>query len=669
MAAIDSQDPRFLTGNQQDLLRAALASNKPQQRSLNPSTISMPAVEGLSSAIPAFDATDAFPSFDPEDPLLAGFYDGDTSFDVDNTELSGVFPGDLEGNETHDKRKVSDASEDWEEGDSKRREGDDKQAKKPGRKPLTTEPTTKRKAQNRAAQRAFRERKEKHLKDLETKVAELTKDAEIEKQENGLLRAQVERLQAELKEYRSRMASDSSRAQSSSTYKPTTRSDFTFQFPAFGSLPSAGSELFGPKSLSYVKHESNNAVTNGTHTVSRQDSDGQQISPGHSGSAGASPSAIAASETHSPVTRQASSNMQSFAGLFSPGILNDATAATNSPDYGFPRLSNSPISQPMRENSTTSNTGNNRVFRFNSESVSSNTDSPSQSSMSQFNATSSCNTSPAPSQHPSPPKDNASSTNPGLTSINEMSTTNSLHTTPSVANSIDWLASQNGGQFDPVLFGDYRESQDAIVGDGDFNNGFFNEAFPFDFGSPMNFNDIMSPKPAAAVQVPQAGATTRIQRLDKPEPHKSLLAEVEKVQAGGDEDYGLPNVQTDSISKCPKQNGGILGTKLNANMLSANAIWNQLQANKDFQDGKFDLDNLCTELRSKAKCSESGMAVPATEVEKTIKKLSGPSAKDAGHNLIWDEAFVNETVNKLGASSSATWGGFGLTNEQLSQGW
>src|ERR1700759_4777927 len=62
------------------------------------------------------------------------------------------------------------------------------------------------KAQNRAAQRAFRERKEKHLKDLETKVEDLEKASESANHENGLLRAQVERLQVELKEYRKRLS-------------------------------------------------------------------------------------------------------------------------------------------------------------------------------------------------------------------------------------------------------------------------------------------------------------------------------------------------------------------------------------------------------------------------------------------------------------------------------
>lgn len=92
------------------------------------------------------------------------------------------------------------------------------QRKIPGPKPLTSKATSvfthdsyhvdnflqKRKAQNRAAQRAFRKRKEWHLKDLEAKVEELERNSESATTENSLLRAHVERLQVELKDYRMR---------------------------------------------------------------------------------------------------------------------------------------------------------------------------------------------------------------------------------------------------------------------------------------------------------------------------------------------------------------------------------------------------------------------------------------------------------------------------------
>jgi len=60
-------------------------------------------------------------------------------------------------------------------------------------------------------------------------------------------------------------------------------------------------------------------------------------------------------------------------------------------------------------------------------------------------------------------------------------------------NSVDWLATQNGGQFDPVLFGDYRDSQDAIIGGGDFTGGFFEDSFA-NFNSPVSFAEPQQPR-------------------------------------------------------------------------------------------------------------------------------------------------------------------------------
>ncbi|KAF9897992.1 DNA-binding transcription factor yap1, partial [Lobosporangium transversale] len=74
--------------------------------------------------------------------------------------------------------------------------------KKAGRKPLTTEPTNKRKAQNRAAQRAFRDRKERYVKSLEERIKELEElnpgktDAKLA-EENMNLKLMVQKLETE----------------------------------------------------------------------------------------------------------------------------------------------------------------------------------------------------------------------------------------------------------------------------------------------------------------------------------------------------------------------------------------------------------------------------------------------------------------------------------------
>jgi len=56
---------------------------------------------------------------------------------------------------------------------------------------------SRRKAQNRAAQRAFRERKERHVKDLEAKLASLEKNAATVTEENERLKLQLQKAETE----------------------------------------------------------------------------------------------------------------------------------------------------------------------------------------------------------------------------------------------------------------------------------------------------------------------------------------------------------------------------------------------------------------------------------------------------------------------------------------
>lgn len=100
-----------------------------------------------------------FGNFNIEESPYVDFLDGDGTFDFDPNESSDLLIGSLPGEhhqqskspsqpaddetEHGDKRKsIGDNDEDEIEGGGKRREGEDKTAKKPGRKPLTSEPTT-----------------------------------------------------------------------------------------------------------------------------------------------------------------------------------------------------------------------------------------------------------------------------------------------------------------------------------------------------------------------------------------------------------------------------------------------------------------------------------------------------------------------------------------------
>lgn len=645
----------YLSNAQQELLLAALASNNP---SIN-----------RDKSKPSTDMNPL--DFDDTSPYLE-YLDGDTSFDFDPSDLGGQHMFDNMGSNASnksdstdgdkpDKRKSPEEESPEDEVDAKRREGEPKEAKKPGRKPLTSEPTTKRKAQNRAAQRAFRERKEKHLKDLETKVEALSKAQEQDKHENGLLRAQVQRLQAELGEYKKRMSyasggiaahSPPSVARVVSRSNSNSQTDFQFDFPKFGALP--GNQLFG-NNIQSGREKTVSPSAGPTATLPRSNSMGRNPSPGtqinhHQMSSGNnSRSGSMNKGTNSPLA-QVSAVGTTYGDLFSPSTLGNLNndfllqSTNNTDNHAFAQYA---------DNGTDSTSGISRVFRFNSGSGSgSNTNSnqsPSVPSLTHYN-TNSCNTSScgtSPESANSPPSDvNKSGINdfndiyslkPVTSNHSQKPTQNGAITNASTPG-FDWLATQNGGQFDPVLFGDYRESQDAIVGDGDFNSGFFEAAFPYDLNTPFAMNDFSSPKNAQ-----QTSASA------------NLLAEVEKCREGGDDDIYLPKQEP---AQQLQQGQNEMSLKSAEQMLNCNTIWSQLQSNQDFKEGKFDLDNLCAELRAKAKCSESGVTVPSEYVDAAFKKLSGtneqPPLDDyhATHNqkgidYLFNQYSVDEALKKL----------------------
>lgn len=151
MASSGNPHDFVLTPQQQSLLFAALNSNKqpttasPMASNLNMSPASFGNSPTHKTDVNGFDAS----------PFLDYDYDinGDTSFDFSfadgsNAKMIGDLPGsagsDKSGSENNDteKRSHPDDENDDEGGDVKRQETGEKVSKKPGRKPLTTEPTS-----------------------------------------------------------------------------------------------------------------------------------------------------------------------------------------------------------------------------------------------------------------------------------------------------------------------------------------------------------------------------------------------------------------------------------------------------------------------------------------------------------------------------------------------
>lgn len=144
-------NPEFtLSPRQEQLLFAALNSNKaPNTDTQNKQTFSM--APGSLTESP-LQATGSGQNGFEESPFIDYDYefDGDGSFDYDfaNGSTEGLMIGKLPGTssdgdaDTHDKRShPDDEGDEDEEGGGKRREGEGK-GKKPGRKPLTSEPTS-----------------------------------------------------------------------------------------------------------------------------------------------------------------------------------------------------------------------------------------------------------------------------------------------------------------------------------------------------------------------------------------------------------------------------------------------------------------------------------------------------------------------------------------------
>ncbi|KAF2716841.1 PAP1-domain-containing protein [Polychaeton citri CBS 116435] len=702
----DRLDP-YLSPNQQKLLLAALNSQAAGDSSSFAPTSSSHHAHNPSAdtntRVPNMASDSLFQS--PEGELNLDNtpdLDFDDSFDFDNADLGGEMIGSLPGgaqttgsSDHAEKRKSRDEGSVTEGGDSKRQETEEgeKAAKKPGRKPLTTEPTTKRKAQNRAAQRAFRERKEKHVKDMETKITELTEAQEADKHENGLLKAQVERLQVELREYRKRLSLNSTRAgggsppqnavnsQQRSNSTSSFNNGFQFDFPKFGGLP--GSQIFGNDTFgasgangnnvnNATPHQTTHSPSGSTGTGSSVQQHPSPLSRQNSAARSLSPQNTQTFQTNTPSSQlsnfdpaftsySTSNNMHGFAsmlpqmndtphddtfgGLFSPSILKSVKNASSGDTNYFnsQRQNSQPVNSTefASDLGTSSTSGYNRAFQFNStSSISGISDSASPaSSMSQWNnnnGNSSCGTSPEP-VHDSP----ANKEKPHETVSDKISLQDQNNKQQSFQNinNAHFLSQADFNvpsldSFDPVLFGDYRDSNDAIVGGGDFTGGFFNDALePFDYSSPSNlFGILQSPQ--------QTKKSLNENSASQKAPSKQCMEACDKIRDGGDDDYGLPTAQP-TVQEKAAQN--------NINLISCNSIWNQLQANTDFQEGKFDLDSLCSELRSKARCSESGVMVDQNHVDAALRKLGQKDTqrKDIHAGLMFEQESWEKVLQKM----------------------
>ena len=457
----------------------------------------------------------------------------------------------------------------------------------------------KRKAQNRAAQRAFRERKEKHLKDLEDSVEKLQKTSDMTNQENGLLRAQVERLQVELREYRKRlswMASGSGNAMSamSSNSIPSAHSkgayglqnnEFLFDFPKFGDLP--GGHLFNGQANKNDQSKPNVNTPQAPGVLGR---DSLNSPSSRSNSLAPSNKSKSQGTVHS-----ATSTKAPYSGFKSSG--NDTSTSENSPSSS----SDSHQSQMLSSNGTSPepslNSPTDGQYRELGPGDSCGghvTTDGEKSFCAQLGMACGNIRNPIPAV-----RDNSRSKSQSVSSGQPTPIDGPAEGEDPPDLGIDWLAHQNGGQFDPVLFGDWREPQDAVLSQ-DFGS-FFNEAFPLpDLGSPShNLSEVAT---------------------DATQPKKSLLAQIDSRL---EEDEVVPGEDQSQMLSCTKiwyvpayfHIHQFILLQLTDLIFFFFSFRDRLQSMERFRNGEIDVDNLCSELRTKARCSEGGVVVNQNDVD------------------------------------------------------
>lgn len=440
---------------------------------------------------------------------------------------------------------------------------------------------------------------------------ELTKAKEADTRENGILKAQVERLQVELREYRQRLSLNgnaSTRSPPLGASRSQHRSssggsgNFQFDFPKFGALP--GSQLSGQGQNGSATPPSTNqspiANSNGygvpqSQQATRQNSQARSNSPQptNSTSSGLRTSAgqnnfqsysngnnMRGFSNTLPQMNNSNGSGDPFGDLFSPSIMKTASHTGNQDGNYFTSQQPVKCNNASNDSGTDSTSGLSRVFQFNSGSNASDSNSPSASSQSQWNGAnnSSCGTSPEPSHNG--PAENKKSMDKISSKISPPQAQSQQYNNNAIqANNINFATVNTNtdlnvpslDSFDPVLFGDYRENQDNMFGGNEFGNGFFDDALnPYsgalDYASPSNlFGILQSPQPAQQDLNPSQTVPT-----SETAPSKNLMAEIEKTRNGGDDDYGLPATQPSKKEEPGK-------------LISCNKIWNQLQSNPDFQ--------------------------------------------------------------------------------------
>lgn len=388
-------------------------------------------------------------------------------------------------------------------------------------------------------------------------MEELEKASEATSHENTKLRAQVDRMTNELKQYKQKLSLLNSTKPLSREKVPFGNAavnnlsdvNFQFEFPKFGMLP-------GPPANKQPQRSTSQPISPAQNT--------QASSPARSQTTGGK-SPQQPRQTLSDA--QFKDELAKFSNIFTPSMASSTTngsrASLDSANISMGGASSSP-----------------------SASSHSNGAGPS----------SSCGTSPEPfTQSPMGFKPVDTMTTIGEEQSNLAPTDAGFAQFANLdfgTNNFDWLAQQNGGQFDPQLFGGYREPQENVLSNPTFDD-FFNDALDADFFTP--YNTATTPNmPKKTNIIDEIDAKKNEDDLAKDPNMNCTQIWYDSPEVSRNSDEILTTSSREKLQNCPKA-----------------------------QSGEFDLDGLCSELTKKAKCSGNGPVVGENDFDSILTKYMG----------------------------------------------
>lgn len=473
--------------------------------------------------------------------------------------------------------------------DLKRQELDSskKSTTKPGRKPIETEPKNKRTAQNRAAQRAFRERKERKMKELEDKVSMLEDEKKSMSTESEFLRMQVQMLMSELAKHRgSPDLSDLKLPSMTSSAPPSLRN-------------SEGSVSSNSSAPSTIESSTPDSATAAAASFSFE------FPWGRKNSTGKSPLQI-----NSPAGLPSSGS----GNITNPGLTSDCstTSSNSSSPFEFTnRDENNLISFPTKPKTPSSTTNN--AFKF---------DDHFDEGISDFcvDLNSACGTKACPAPQS---KNNSRVSTPAV--MNSSAVTNNE---PGffIKQELDQHISNLEGSNQPLSFlgTDFTTpvSFDQSLAFGARDDGIFG-FFDVD-------NEIENP----VEEDPLKNLTTEESRYDPfglfeniplatPSSTSSYSHTPRSNAPAQEKSTPYPAPQTTTRTTTSNAKEDLTTSILNelvpnkeSRLLKCTEIWDRVTSHPRYSD--IDIDGLCAELRAKAKCSDKGVVIDCEDVKRVI---------------------------------------------------